>query len=71
MAHPRAYFSQPEQNDTVAASATQQHTGCTPAPLPDLKGQVNSQEQHQEQADTSMSLLEHFFMQPTEISSKC
>jgi len=47
MAHPRAYFSQSEQNDTVADSATQQHTGCTPAALADLRGQVNGQEQHQ------------------------
>lgn len=71
MAHPRAYFSQSEQNDTVADSATQQHIGCTPAPLADLRGQVNGQEQHQGWADTFMSLLEHFFMQLAEISSIC
>lgn len=69
MAHPRAYFSQYEQNDTVTDSATQQRAGCTPAPLADLRGQGNGQEQHQGQSDTFMSLLEHFFTQPAEISS--
>lgn len=52
MAHPRAYFSQSEQNDTVADSATQQHVGCTAAPLADLRGQGNGEEQHQGQSDT-------------------